>query len=441
MYSCSTYVFTEEFKENIIQETIDNMKRIRHHASLGLWCGNNEMETAWAEGVWDKKSDGKPDYIRQFEVCLPEIAKSIDPQTFYWPSSPSSGGYFAHPNSLNRGDTHYWGVWHNRQPFTDYRKLYPRFMSEFGLQSFPLLKTIKTFTLPEDRNIFSSVMEAHQKSGTSNGKILHYISETFKMPKNFDMLLYVSQLIQAEGMRYGVEHWRRNRVRCMGAIYWQLNDCWPGASWSSIDYFGRWKVLQYAARRFYEPVHASACEDGTMVSLHVTNETEKVLDGTMSWKLMTADGITLQEGEKKVLVEDFSSIECVNLDFSNVLDTDEKKRSSYLAFCFSCGDLVKSEGTVLFVKPKHFIFTDPALKIKTEEQKDRFILHITADSFAKFVGLDLTDADAVFSNNYFDMNAGETKRVEIMKDDLSCPLSLAGLKDQLTIRSLYDSYE
>ena len=144
-------------------------------------------------------------------------------------------------------------MWHGLKPFTYYRNFKFRFVSEFGFQSFPSEKTIESFTLPEDRNIFSYVMERHQKNGAANGKILYYLSETFKYPKDFSSLIYVSQLLQAEAIKYGVEHWRRNRGRCMGAIYWQLNDCWPVASWSSIDYYGRWKALHYFARKFFCP--------------------------------------------------------------------------------------------------------------------------------------------------------------------------------------------
>ena len=171
-----------------------------------------------------------------YEYILPQVLRTYDPDTFYWPASPSSGGGFDDPNAENRGDVHYWTVWHGGVPFTEYRKHRFRFVSEFGFQSLPCLKTIERFTLPQDRNLFPYVMEKHQRNNAANGKILNYLSQTFLYPADFDTLLYASQLLQAEAIRYGVEHWRRHRGRCMGAIYWQLNDCWPVASWSSIDY-------------------------------------------------------------------------------------------------------------------------------------------------------------------------------------------------------------
>jgi beta-mannosidase len=442
MYACKIFELTDEFKENITLETVENIKRLRHHASLGLWCGNNEQESGWYDWGWSETFSPhlKTDYIKMYEVMLPEIAKKIDPNTFYWPSSPSSGGSFDDPNDQNRGDMHYWDVWHSQKPFTAYRDVFPRFNSEFGLQSFPSLKTVKTFTLPEDRNIFSYVMESHQKNNTCNGKILYYISENYKYPKDFDSLLYASQLIQAEGIRYGVEHWRRNRGRCMGALYWQLNDCWPVASWSSIDYFGRWKALHYAAKRFFNPLLASACENGTTVSLHVSNESKMSVSGILYWELLNSACNILQKGETKVSVDALSSKECLKLDFSNELETIEKQRDAYLNYRFVTGDEVISTGTVLFVKGKHFEFKDPKISAEIIEKGDRFVLNIKCDAFARFVELSFDSVDAILSDNYFDLTTYEHKTVEIMKTDLSENISLQELKKQLIIRSLFDTF-
>ena len=443
LYACGVYDFNDAFKENIRHETMDNMKRLRHHAALGLWSGNNEMEFAWANWGWSERFDKKlkADYIKQFEEFLPALSKEMDPNTFYWVASPSSTGYFNDPNNENIGDMHYWDVWHGRKPITEFRKIFPRFMSEFGLQSFTSLKTVESFTLPEDRNIFSYVMESHQKNGTGNEKILYYISEYFKYPKNFDSLLYASQLIQAEGLRYGVEHWRRNSGRCMGAIFWQLNDCWPVASWSSIDYFGRWKAAQYAAKRFFAPVLASACEEGTTVSLHVSNETMQMFRGKLTWRLMDRSGTIIQNNEMKVIMEALSTGEVVNLDYSSVLNAMQKQREAYLEYSLIANDVVKSYGTVLFVKSKHFALLDPQISTAVFEETDRFIIELKGKSFARFVELDLKDAEAIFSDNIFDLSANIIKRVEIIKGNLSLDLSLEVLREQLQVRSLFDTFE
>jgi beta-mannosidase len=442
MFACGVYDYTEDFRETTTKETIDNVKRIRHHACLGLWCGNNEQEGGWASWGWSEKysSKLKADYIKQYEVDLPNTVKKLDPNTFYWPSSPSSGGFFDFPQDESRGDEHYWDVWHGLKPFTDYRNHYPRFMSEFGLQSFPCLKTVKAFTIESDRNIFSPVMESHQKNSTSNGKILHYISEYFRYPKDFDSLLYVSQLIQAAGIRYGVEHWRRNRGRCMGSIYWQLNDCWPVASWSSIDYFGRWKALQYFAKRFFADVLLSACDDGTKVALHVSNESKNHLTGKVWWKLRDCNSKVLKSSEKQVSIDAFFSKKVEDLDFGDILDSTEKRRSCYLEYQLAGDGRAVSGGTVLFVKDKHYEFRPPEFKAAVTELKDRFKISIVSKAYARYIELSFKDCDAYFSDNYFDLPAGEKISVEVLKSDMSDCLSKNAFEEQLCIRSLYDSY-
>ena len=274
MFACNVYDLTEEFEDNITKEITENVKRLRHHASLGLWCGNNEMESAWDH--WPEvQSESKylrADYIKMFEYIVPKAVRAADSETFFWQSSPSSGGCFDDPDDENRGDCHYWDVWHGQKPFTDYQKHYFRFCSEFGFQSFPCLKTVESFTEEKDRNIFSRVMENHQKNPAANGKILYYLSENFRYPENFRKLLYVSQILQGMAMKYGVDHWRRHRGRCMGTLYWQINDNWPVASWASIDYFGRWKALHYMAKKFYGPQAVSMCMDGDIMQVYLANE-------------------------------------------------------------------------------------------------------------------------------------------------------------------------
>ena len=440
MFACALYKFTKEFKNNISHEVSYNLKRIRHHASLGLICGNNEME--WACVEWQMENftpQLKADYIKQYEVLLPEIVAENAPDTFYWPSSPSSGGSFDKPNDENYGDMHDWSVWHGREPFTHFRKKYPRFMSEFGMESFPSIKTIESFTEPSDRNIFTYVMESHQKCLSGNEKIMYYISQYYKFPKDFCSILYLSQLVQAEGLRYGVEHWRRNRGRCMGAIYWQLNDCWPVASWSSIDYFGRWKALHYYAKRFFSPILVSALETGSEVSLYVTNDTREACKATIHWKLLYEDSIVMKS-EKIIVSERFSSHEYFRMDFSNILDSDEKKRSYYLEFGLDIDGDVRSTGTVLFVPAKYFEFVPPRLEAEVEETQDEFIISVTSKAFAKNIELDFKTIDGIFSDNFFDLSANNMKTVEVRKSDISRPVSIKDIKNELTLRSLFDSY-
>lgn len=438
MYACAVYDMNEDFTCNIEQEARDNIRRIRHHASLGLLCGNNEMEWGWLEWGFPKTDKLKVDYIKQFEVLLPSVAKEEAPDVFYWPASPSSGGCFDNPNDSDRGDVHYWEVWHGQKPFTDYRNYYFRFVSEFGFQSFPSTKTIETFTLPEDRNIFSEVMEKHQKNGAANGKILYYLSENYKYPKDLESLVYTSQVLQAEAIKYGVEHWRRNRGRCMGAIYWQLNDCWPVASWASIDYYGRWKALHYYAKRFFAPVLLSACDEGTRIRLNVSNETMSDVKGTITWKLMRNNSGTLAQGTFNVAVAQLSTENYAELDFADHIRTKEDKRNTYFEYTLTVDGVEKSSGIILFVKPKHFNFIKPQIRTEIQDMDDKYVISISSDQLAKHVWLDLDGNDCLFSDNCFDLSEGASKALEVKKESLVKQVSAEEFMKSLTVRSIFD---
>ena len=433
MFACASYELDAAFARNISAEIRDNVRRIRHHACLGLWCGNNEMETQTLDEAWQPSIKQKCDYIKIFEYIIPGILEEEDPATFYWPSSPSAGGNYDNPWDENRGDTHYWAVWHGNKPFTDYRNYYFRYMSEFGFQSFPCLKTIETFTEPEDRNIFSRVMEMHQRNTAANGKIMNYLSATYLYPASFEMLLYASQLLQADAIRYGIEHFRRHRGRCMGAVVWQLNDIWPVASWASIDYYGRWKALHYVEKRAFAPVMISCEEVGELserpfcvaqpgpieksARLHVANETRETVSGTVRWALRKASGEVILDGEQKVSVEPLSGVWLPKLDFS---EYDEL--SVYISYSFEQEGAVVSENTSLFTAPKHFTFADPKLTWTREGNT----LLISADAYAKSVEIEGVDGDVRLSDNVFDMNPG-VRRVEILTGDAT----------DFTLRSVY----
>lgn len=425
MFACCVYDLTEEFEDSITAEFIDNIKRIRHHACLGLWCGNNEMEL-FLEGNkdgWCYNPIQFSDYIKMFEYIIPKVLKKYDPQTFYWPASPSSGGGFDSPNDENRGDVHYWDVWHGGKPITEYRKFYFRYVSEFGFQSFPSLKTVESFTMPEDRNIFSYVMEKHQRNNSANGKIMNYMEQTYLYPNNFDMTLYASQLLQAEAMRYGVEHFRRNRGRCMGCVIWQLNDCWPGASWSMIDYFGRWKAAQYYAKRFFAPLMISCAEEGMLsqdpnvnaqpypmeksVTLCVSNETMERKEAVVTWELRNAKAEILRTGRNEAVLEPLSScwLDKVDLEEAEVYE-------NYVSYHLETDGEVCSEGTVLFCAPKFFRFQKPEIQAEVEGNE----ILLTADCYAKNIRIINEKDDLLLEDNYFDMNGG-TRRIRILEGD------------------------
>lgn len=433
MYACAFYDLTPDFERSIRVETHQNVARLRHHASLALICGNNEMEMFMAGAnsalinhrTWEfvpTYPHHITDYVKMFEYILPAIVKETAPQTYWWPASPSSGGNFDAPNDENRGDNHYWDVWHGEKPFTEYRKFFFRYASEFGFQSFPCLKSVEQFTLPDDRNIFSRVMERHQRNQAANGKILSYLSQTFRYPNSFDDLLYASQLMQAEAIRYGVEHWRRNRGRCMGAIIWQLNDIWPVASWASIDYYGRWKALHYAAKRFFAPVMISAEEEGELSQnpkineyhpapleksfrLNVCNETLRDVTGEVVWALRTPDGAIVRQNQQTLTIPAMSAKWLDKVDCA-----DASLTGHYISFAFVVDDVAVSEGTCIFCAPKHFEFVDPRLTVETRGDT----LLVTSHAYAKQVWLESEDADLLLDDNAFDMNPG-TKVVRVVR--------------------------
>lgn len=435
MFACSVYELTPEFEANIRKEFADNIKRLRHHASLGLWCGNNEMEMFVDERCWVTKASEVRDYLFMYERIIPEVLGEYDPETFYWPASPSSGGSFDNPNDPDRGDVHYWKVWHGNRPFSEYRKHFFRYASEFGFQALPSKKTIETFSDdPDDWNLFSYIMEKHQRNYGANGKIMNYMQQTYRYPGDFDTVIYASQLLQADAIRYGVEHFRRNRGRCMGAVYWQLNDCWPVISWSSIDYTGRWKALHYYAKRFFAPVMISCQEESWLtqeanmnrqhfqfeksIHLNVTNETLGDKEILVKWYVRNAASEILREEQAMIQVP---ALESVWLPKEELPEIDVF--TQYVSFkAWENGKCI-SEGTVIFSYPKYFRYENPELSCKVEGNQ----ITVSSPVYAKSVEILNEQEDLVLSDNYFDLN-GDSRTVEILR----------GKPEGLKLRSVWD---
>lgn len=434
MFACAVYELTDTFDQNIRAEIRDNVRRLRHHASLGLWCGNNEMEMFVEQGQWVNTLKQKGDYIKMYEYIIPQVLKEEDPQTFYWPASPSSGGSFDFPNDPDRGDVHYWEVWHGDKPFSEYRNYFFRYVSEFGFQSFPCLKTIESFTLPEDRNIFSYIMDKHQRNDAANGKIMKYLYQTFLYPGNFEILLYATQLLQGEAIKYGVEHFRRNRGRCMGAVYWQLNDCWPAASWASIDYYGRWKALHYYAKRFFAPVLLSCQEEGLMtqnpnvnaqpfqmeksVVFNVSNETMEERKVKIVWAVRNSKGEILRQETVELSVAPLTAVWTQKTELSDLKINDE-----YVSYDLYENEVWLSGSTVILSLPRFFHYQNPELEVFAEGDE----VIVRASAYAKSVEILNKNEDLILEDNYFDMNGGE-RRIKVLE----------GNPEGLKVRSVYD---
>ncbi len=448
MFADNAYELTEMFARNIEAEIDDNVKRIRHDASLGLLCGNSGIENLWVNSMEFRQNSEalRVDYSRIFDQAIRQMMGEIAPQTFYWPSSPSSGGNFDNPNDEMRGDSHYWGVWKEGRDFNDIVNHPMRFCSEFGFQSFPSMKTVKTFTKDEDRNIFSEVMEAHQKNPDANSKLITYISKHFLFPKDMESLMYLTQILQAISVKRTVEYLRKSRDVCMGTLYWQLNDCWPTASWSSIDYFGRWKALQYMAKNFYAPIAGSVEVQGSTASVFVQNETRDIEPRRVKVSLQTFDFRLLHEAEYQVEILP-GAVELVcSIDYSQYIAGIENRVFMEATF-YDEEDNVVSNEIEVFVPYKRLALENSSISYSVIELPDEYVIRMMSGGFAAFVELDLRQADAVFSENFFHLTSKREKAVKLKKSDIrylsvGTPEIQNGfeLEQQLVIRTLRDTY-
>jgi len=371
----------------------------------------------------------KKDYLRLYEELLPEICEKYAPQTFYWPSSPSSGGGFDYPQDPLRGDVHYWSVWHGGIPFTDYRNHTFRFCSEYGFESFPSMKTIRTFCEEKDMNCFSRVMENHQKCKGGNGKLLRYLSDNYLYPSAFEDLVYASQLMQADAIKYGVEHFRRHRGYTMGSIYWQFNDCWPVASWSSVDSFGRYKALHYAAKKFYAPVAMGLFLENGRLMVNVSNETRKDFRGTLQLKLCSRDFTVLDSREVEIGVEALTSEDVLRYKIPDV-----DLYSTYLA-----ADLFDEKGAFLMrqvellAPAKHFDWLRPQISAEFADVEGGVEITVSSDVFTKGVSIDFRDFDCVLSDNFFSLTGPEPYKVLARTDRKA-----RELQENVLIKTVFD---
>ena len=438
MFACAIYPLDDPaFVENVRHEVVYNVRRLRHRACLALWCGNNEMEAGWAHWGWSRPDTVglREADITFFYSTLPAWVKETDPDHAYWPSSPSSGLPHEIPDSATTGDRHLWEVWHGNKPFRYYRQQYPRFASEFGFQSLPALETVATYAEPSEWNMTSYIMEHHQRNRAGNSKIITYLTDHYQLPNDFPALVYTTQVLQAEAMRMAVEHWRRNRARCSGALYWQLNDCWPVASWSSIDYYGRWKALHYAAKRFFSPVMLSIEDEGTQMGLFITNDRTEPWQGEVRWTLETLSGEAMDAGKHAVSAKPLATTALPRLDFSSLVGPHNARRVVFVAELWQAGACLRRM-IAPFVPDKHLELVAPGLDASIEQDGKQLSIRLQADSLARFVELSLEGADVIFSDNYFDLPAGRTVSI-------TCPMSqgwdIAQARQGLKIRSLKDS--
>jgi len=429
--------------DNVRQEATDNVKRLRNHPSIVIWCGNNEIETGWQHWGWKQNLPASlwDDYKKLFHGVLPEVTSALDPQRPYWPSSPSSN-LEDDPDSQRMGDVHYWQVWHAAAPFNEYEKQQPRFMSEYGFQSFPQIETVNTYTTPAEHDIQSPVMLAHQRHPRGNQLIREYMLREYPEPKDFESFLYVSQVLQAEGIKIGAEHLRRIRPHNMGSLYWQIDDCWPVASWSSIDYYGRWKALQYYARRFYNDLLVSPHAEGDAISLYVVSDRTRPIPAHLTATLMDFAGRALAQTSMDVMVAPLTSKSYLNLPVKGLLEAHDNGASpdtrAVVLYCeLSVNGQVASTNRYFFRPFKELNMPTPQINAAVTRTRAGFVVNLTTDKYARAVYLSAPGLDGTFVDNYFDLVPGKPTQVSFRP---ARAITLADLRAKLRVRSLVDAF-
>ncbi len=435
-----------DFQANVQQEAIDQVQRLRDHPSIVLWCGNNEIETGWVH--WDDRKLFKEavspairekvwtDYVVLFHnVLAGVVARYADPVP-YWASSPSAN-FEDPPDSQTNGDMHYWQVWHALAPIEMYTQQFPRFMSEYGFQSFPEMRTIRTFAQPGDMDIHSVTMQDHQKNHGGNERILSYMLRWYPEPKDFPSFVYLSQVLQAEAIKVGAEHLRRQMPNTMGSLYWQLNDCWPVASWASIDYYGRWKALQYYARRFYDDVIVSPFAHDGKVDVYVVSDKLQPLSGQIHSRLLDFSGKVLLEKTQDVQVPAQSSAVYFTLDEKELLANADPKKS-FLVFDLAVGGQNVSRNLIFFDTMHNLDLPTPVhIESSLANSNGAHSVTLRSPVLARSVYLSFGDLDVQTADNYFDLLPGESVTVK-----LKAPSSVSSdqLKSAMQVVSLTDAF-
>ena len=441
MFACAMFPGDRAFLDNVRQEAIGNVKRLRNHPCIALWCGNNEILAAWYGWGWKKAEEAKnketAEKIEQaykdiFHHTLPEVVKEYDPQRKYWDSSPSSG--MGIPADLVNGDEHYWGVWWGKEPFATYATHIARFMSEYGFQSFPEIASVRKYALPEDYDIFSEVMKSHQRSSIGNGTIEYYMQQEYKKPKDFESFLYVNHVLQAEGIRFGLEGHRRAMPYCMGSLYWQINDCWPVASWSSTDYYQKWKALQYYVVKGFAPVLVSPFTDSTKLKVAVINDRLDLIQGRLMLKLIDFGGKVLKQSGINIDIPGNGNKLIFSENIDSFLERNNPRNCLLVVSLESFGEILSTN--TLFFKPfKELILPKPILTHSITKLKDGFDILVSTDKLAKNVYLQIGDETGFFSDNYFDLLPGQQVKIQ-----LKTSMTEEKLKEVLTLRTLDDAF-
>ncbi len=435
MFACSLYPVTEDFLENVKSEIEYQVGRLQPHACIGIWCGNNENFGAlnWFPESNQNRDRYLVDYDRLYVDTIGKKIKELDPSRIYWPSSPCSGpDDFAdnwHADSM--GDMHYWSVWHERKSFDAYLSINPRFVSEFGYESFPSLETIRSFAQEKDFNFTSKLMEYHQRSPSGNSIMLENFSRYFCFPNGFENMIYLSQVQQALAIKTAVDWWRSLKPHCMGALVWQLNDIWPGPSWSSLEYNGKWKLLHYEERKFFDIVYQPLYIKDNKLYAFFSNDTQEKLSVNLKISYLKFDGSNFKQ--EIILKKNVSPDTTIYL-FEEEIDTENKNNYFIYAEYQAVSEKGKSYQGCNTVFPglfKHAEIENPEIDISFIEQNDYFEIKLKSQKPAFFVSLDNDDLPGIFDDNMFTLLSGQTKIIKFVpakKTDLKTVIKKVSLK-------------
>lgn len=423
MFACTPYPHDPAFLKQVSEEVVYNIKRLRNHASLAMWCGNNEVGEGMKYWGWKRKygpeiyqqlADG---YDILFRKLLPEKVKELDPGRFYLESSPYEANW-GRPESWKRGDSHNWGTWYGQKPFESLDTEIPRFMSEFGFQSFPEMKTIHSFATPEDYDMESPVMNAHQKSSIGNFLIKKTMGLYYPVPEKFEDLVYLGLVLQGHGMRQGMEAHRRNRPYCMGSLIWQLNDSWPVVSWSAIDYFGNWKALHYQSRRAFAPVLVDAIREGDKLRYYVMSDVLKTKDVVLQMELMNFKGKVLRRHQVEGKLPVNSSVVFYEEDWNQAFAACDTTTSFiHMTLKDRHGREILSDEVYYPALPKSQHLPQAKISCKMKKKNGAYELTLKSDQLARDVFIEIPVQGVRFSDNFFDLLPGVSRKILVTSGD------------------------
>ena len=421
MFACSMYPAEGALLDNIHQEAVDNVKRLRNHACIALWCGNNECQDAWLGWGWKREIERQnkeyadkiwAQYRQQYHVTLPGVVREYAPGTFYWPSSPFA--FEGEMSGTTDGDRHYWSVWHGKAPISDYDSEKSRFFSEYGFQSFPEFDSVKRYApYPEDWDIRSEVMMSHQRGGDhANGLIETYLLNEYKKPRDFRAFLYMNHVLQGDAIKTAIESHRRQMPYNMGTLFWQHNDCWPVASWASRDYYGRWKAQHYYTRKAYDDILISPVVEGGDLKVYAVSDRLENTSGRLQLQVCQFDGTVVHHWDKSVGISGNDSRVCFSAPLAKLLEgadrgtvyvrvdyTDKSGRVYHNNYCLG--------------KQKDMDYPKVDLQTEVHSIEGGYEVMVSSDKFARAVCLSVADNESVYSDNYFDVQPKSSVQVQV----------------------------